>query len=658
MKSIFMLEILNVKQIIRCHSTPSRHREREIHLTQEGPVYRKEEEKPVERSRFHTLEADFKRPLYRIKEKTRACIRETLTSLYGKRKAERYLPEFERILRVYHAYKTKEMIEWEKGITPADRFTEQDAVLITYGDLVKDEHRKPLQTLLEISTRYLRGVFNTIHILPFFPYSSDRGFAVMDFRQIDPNLGQWADINRMKDDFKLMFDGVFNHISARSFWFQEFLNGNKEYDDFFTVFSEKRKVSKARLRKLMRPRTSSVLTEFYTYHGKKYVWTTFSPDQIDLKFQNPKVLLKMTEILLYYVRRGADLVRLDAVTYLWDEPGTTGAHLWQTHAIIKLFRKMLDEVAPHVALITETNVPHEDNISYFGDGHDEAQMVYNFALPPLVLHTMHTGNVERITRWLDTLKNPSPAATFFNFLDSHDGIGLLGARGILTDEEIRSMADNVTEHGGLISYRTEPDGSESPYELNITSYSAMNLEGSREDVDIQVRRYLAARSIPLVIVGVPGVYLHGLLGSKNDIEAIRKGHEKRSINRNIILRKDLEKALLDENTTARKVSFGLSRLIHKRICEKAFHPQGPQKVLFLNDGIFSVLRTSPDGEERIIALTNVTGENQSVVIDIGALGCSVSTWKDIAGKREFRENCDTISLKLRPYQVCWLKGVS
>ncbi len=608
------------------------------------------------RSLFHTLEADFNRPRYRIKSGTRDHINETLTSLYGKRRAERYLPEFERILIVYHAYKTKEMIEWEKEIAPEDRFTEEDAVLITYGDLVKDENKKPLETLREISTRYLRGVFNTIHILPFFPYSSDRGFAVMDFRQIDPNLGRWDDINRMKDDFKLMFDGVFNHISARSFWFQEFLNGNKEYADFFTVYSEKHKVSKARLSKLMRPRTSSVLTKFHTYHGKKYVWTTFSPDQVDLKFQNPKVLLKMTEILLYYVRRGADLIRLDAVTYLWDEPGTTGAHLWQTHAIIKLFRKILDEVAPHVALITETNVPHDDNISYFGSGYDEAQMVYNFALPPLVLHTMHTGSVERISAWLDTLKNPTPAATFFNFLDSHDGIGLLGARGILTDDEIRAMADRVTEHGGLISYRTEPDGTESPYELNITSYSAMNREGSGEDIDLQVRRYLAARSIPLVIIGVPGVYLHGLLGSKNDIEAIRKGHEKRSINRTIIMSRDLEKALTDESTTARKVSFGLSRLIHKRICEKAFHPMAPQTVLFLSDGVFSVLRTSIDGKENIVALTNVTDTSQSVTIDTGTLGCSVKKWKDIVGKREFREECAAISLKLRPFQVCWLKG--
>ncbi|MFW5771436.1 MAG: alpha-amylase family glycosyl hydrolase, partial [Spirochaetota bacterium] len=276
-------------------------------------------------SKFHYLEPDFSRGLYDIPEEIVDSIFQKLENLYGKDVAAGCINEFKRVIRVYHAYKTPAMLEWENHFKPESRITEKDVMLITYGDLVVDRYEKHLKTLGDISRQYLRGVFNTIHILPFFPYSSDRGFSIMDFRQVDPNLGTWDNIMEIKDDFKLMFDGVFNHISSKSFWFQEFLNGNPDFDDFFTAFPADQNIPGEKLSKLFRPRTSSVLTPYHSYYGKKLVWTTFSPDQVDLKFQNPKVLLKMLEIMLYYVRRGADFLRLDAVTYLWDELGSTGA---------------------------------------------------------------------------------------------------------------------------------------------------------------------------------------------------------------------------------------------------------------------------------------------------------------------------------------------
>nr|HPI91228.1 alpha-amylase family glycosyl hydrolase [Spirochaetota bacterium] len=361
---------------------------------------------------FHRLEPDYSRPLFRPDPDTEAEILFLLKGLYGAKKAAAVLTEVKRIMAVYYAHKTDEMILWERDFDPSNRLSEKDVILITYGDLIVEEERKPLKTLAELSRQYLRGVFNTIHILPFFPSSSDRGFAIRDFKQVDPNLGSWDDINDLKDDFKLMFDGVFNHVSSKSFWFQEFLNGNPDYNDYFTAYPAGRAIPEKKLKMLLRPRTSDVLTPFYSIRGKELVWTTFSPDQIDLKFQNPRVLIRILDILLYYVRRGADFVRLDAVTYLWDQLGTTGAHLGQTHAIIRLFRVILDAVAPHVALVSETNVPHCENISYFGSGADEAQLVYNFALPPLILHALHTGGSDRLSRWAAKLENPSPRATF------------------------------------------------------------------------------------------------------------------------------------------------------------------------------------------------------------------------------------------------------
>lgn len=605
-------------------------------------------------SYFYYTEPDFSRPLYRVNKTTREKILSYITELYGKRKAGSLIKEIERVMSVFYAHKTDMLLDWERRTDVQKRFSEKDVILITYGDIVIGSKQKPLQIMNELTRRYLKGVFNIIHILPFFPSSSDRGFAIRDFRQVDPNLGTWDEINELKDDFKLMFDGVFNHISSKSFWFQEFLNGNPFFADYFTAFDAKRGVSQKKIKALFRPRTSDVLTPFYTYNGKKLVWTTFSPDQIDLKFQNPRVLLRIIEILLYYVRRGADLVRLDAVTYLWDELGSTGTHLNQTHTIIKIFRTILDAVAPYVALVTETNVPHSENICYFGNGSDEAQMVYNFALPPLILHTFYTQNTEKIMHWASELKSPSDTTTFLNFLDSHDGIGVLGARGILTDSEIQNMVERVIEHGGLVSYRREKDGSDSIYEFNITSYSALNREG-REPQDIQIRRYIAARSIPLVLIGVPGVYIHGLLGSCNDIEAVTRENDKRSINRNVLNKDELVRAIRDTNTTTAQVSAQLSSLIQKRIAEKAFHPNASHKVVFLSESVFSLLRTSVNGKEKILAMTNVTDKTIAVEMSKILTGLAKGTYKNIVNGNNIIIHEKNAEITMKPFEVIWLK---
>ena len=482
-------------------------------------------------AKFHLLEPDYSKPRFKIPKSHSVRIKEKLKILYGEKNTEKSYEEIKRLLKVYFAHKTPEMLEWEKGIKKKNRFSEKDAILITYGDLINDTNQQPLKILSDISQEYFKSAFNTIHILPFFPYSSDRGFAILDFEEVDPNLGTWEDILNLKKDFQLMFDGVFNHVSSKSRWFQEFLNQNEEYLDFFTVFSTTKKISSDHLKLIVRPRTSDILTDFDTLNGSRLVWTTFSPDQIDLNFHNPKVLEKIIEILLMYVRRGADIIRLDAVTYLWEELGTTCAHLDQNHITIQLLRDILDAVAPHVALITETNVAHEDNIKYFGDGSNEAQMVYNFALPPLVLYTFQTENSKKLNEWVSSLNPVSESTTYFNFLDSHDGIGLMAVKGLLTKEEIEIMALNVLEHGGYISYKDESDGSVSPYELNITWFSAINSEDDKEPIDLQVKRYIASRSIALIIMGVPGIYLHGLIGSKNEAEQVIIEKDRRSINR-------------------------------------------------------------------------------------------------------------------------------
>ena len=612
-------------------------------------------DRSIDRSGFYLLEPDYERPVFEVSGKYREIILDKLISIYGEKRASACFSELERLMKVHYAYKDPEMIEWEKGLDPTDRFTEKDVILITYGDLIRSEDQPPLEILADFSEKHLKGAINTLHILPFFPYSSDRGFSIIDFEEVDPRLGTWEDIRKLKTNSRLMFDGVFNHTSSKSRWFQEFLDGNPEFQDFFIIFSTRGAIPDEYLQLIVRPRTSDLLSIYCTLNGKRSVWTTFSTDQIDLNFKSPKVFLKMLEILLTYVRRGADIIRLDAVTYLWSELGTNCAHLEQTHNIIKLFRHILDAVAPHVALITETNVPHEENIQYFGDGTDEAQMVYNFALPPLVLHAFQTGSSTHLTGWASGLKKVSDTASYFNILDCHDGIGVMGARGILTEDEIEMMALRVLEHGGFISYKDNGDGTISPYELNTTWYSALNREDCDETTDYQIKRFLASRSIPLVMMGVPGIYLHGLFGSKNDADAVLDEGQTRSINRRTIDKESLYMALNDKETTIYKVSNLLSEMIEKRIQQKAFHPNAPQRVLSVSDSVFSLIRTSIDDKENILCITNVTARDQHMKFDTNEIGLNVESWHDILSGNSLTSPNGILSLNLRPYDVFWLK---
>lgn len=562
----------------------------------------------------------------------------------------------ERLLKVCYAHKKAEAKQHEKNLNTSERFTEKDAILITYGDIIRNGNEPPLKILADFCKTYLKSAINTIHILPFFPYSSDRGFAVKDFEEVDHNLGTWEDISLLNNDFKLMFDGVFNHISSKSKWFQRFKNGDPYYSELFIVFSTSDVISDDHLKLIVRPRTSDVLTEVKTINGTKSVWTTFSPDQIDLNFKSPRVLIKMVDILLQYVWRGADIIRLDAVTYLWSELGTECVHLKETHTLIKLFRDILNIVAPHVSIVTETNVPHEQNITYFGKGNDEAQMVYNFALPPLVLHSFQNENTEALSKWADSLENTSNETTYFNFLDSHDGIGIMPIKGILSDKQIENMSLKVLEHGGFISYKTNKNGTSSPYELNITWYSAINRNDLGESTEIQIKRFLSSRSIALIIQGVPGIYIHSFFGSINDADAVLEERSRRSINRKIVDEIYMTQLIENPETTTYSIINSYRDMLIIRNNEKSFHPNAPQKSILTNNKIFSIMRSSMDGEDNIICLTNISNSKTNIIIDTSKLNIYSSYWKDLLSDIQIQSSNNILKIKLAPYDIIWLKS--
>ena len=604
----------------------------------------------------HNQEPDYTKPLLKLPSEDRKQMFGRLSLLYGESVAKISMPELERILEVYYAHKPQEMKDKERECDPKERFTEEDVILITYGDILSGKERSPLATLAKFCDTYLEGTINTLHILPFFPYSSDRGFSIIDFETVDPHLGTWQDIEELEGRYQLMFDGVINHVSSKSRWFQEFLNGNPYYWDFFISFTSPADLTPEQRMVIFRPRTSEILTQFHTINGPSHVWTTFSDDQIDLNYTNPDVLMRVIEILLMYVRHGADIIRLDAVTYLWAEPGTRCVHLDQTHEITKLLRDVLNAVAPGVALITETNVPHKENISYFGNGHDEAQMVYNFALPPLILHTFYTEDTTALSKWAKGLEKISNTTTFFNFLDSHDGIGLTAVGNILQKEEIDFVIKRAQEHGGYISCRTGEDGTEIPYEINITWFSALNREDSDNgDIAFQVKRFVASRIIALVLQGVPGIYLHSLIGTKNDIEAVLRTHSKRDINRTVISYSAITKALKDPLSKISRINRELGRLITIRTKQRAFHPNGDQHILMLSPDVFTALRISPERDQYILTLTNVTNKVCHLNIPLYKLGTCETNWYDLVSGMEWMAENQELFITMQPYDVIWLE---
>jgi sucrose phosphorylase len=447
-----------------------------------------------------------------------------------------------------------------------------------------------------------------------------------------------------------MFDAVINHISRQSDWFQAFLAGDPAFQDAFIVVEPGTDLSE-----VVRPRALPLLTAVQTASGETLVWTTFSTDQIDLNFADPAVLLRIIDLLLLYVTHGAEIIRLDAIAYLWKTIGTSCIHLEETHRVVKLFRAVLDVVAPGVMLITETNVPHEENISYFGDGTDEAQLVYQFPLPPLVLHTLSAGDATRLTEWATDLSLPSDETTFYNFLASHDGIGVRPVEGILTPSEVDALVDRTQAHGGHVSFKTNADGSESVYELNISYFDAISDPDSDEPLDLQVNRFMVSQSIMLSLQGVPAIYVHSFFGSRNYHEGVEATGRYRSINRETFGRAELEADLKDPRSLRSRVYTAYRQLLEVRQQHPAFHPNGPQRILSLDPRVFAVLRSAPDGSERILCLHNVTDEEVGLSIDSARLGSSDhDRWFDLLTARGWAVENGTLAVSLNPYEVVWL----
>ncbi len=528
-----------------------------------------------------------------------------------------------------------------------NHWDEKRAILITYADSILEEKVMPLRTLAKFVDEYCHNSISDVHLLPFYPYSSDDGFSVIDYTSVNPAHGNWDDIQALSLQKNLMFDLVINHCSARSQWFLEFCQGvGKGAQMFYTASPEDD------LSKVTRPRTTPLLKEVATPTGKKHVWCTFSHDQVDFDFTQPGVLLEFAQIIHFYLEQGASVFRLDAVAFLWKEIGTTCINHPNTHNIIKIYRLLIEHAKPDAIIITETNIPNRENLEYFGNA-NEAHAIYNFALPPLILHTLMSGDSQAITQWQRAMPPAQNGTTYFNFIASHDGIGLRPAEGLLSDEQLIAMRDTCLALDGKINWRTLPDGSQAAYELNIALYSAC--AATHEGMDnFQIERFICAHAIMLGLEGIPGIYIHSLLGTQNDLDKVANTGQNRGINRHRWDFTILQKYLDDASSHHHQVFTRLSQLIRLRSQQSAFHPNAIQFTLQLGTACFGFWRQSLDRRQSIFCISNVTSKAQSLNIsDINLI--NTQQWHDLISQKVIDN--DQKSMTLLPYQTVWITNV-
>jgi sucrose phosphorylase len=565
-----------------------------------------------------------------------AEIQDQLRELYGAVTARDITPRLAEIVsnHMHTRPEQRRRPDWDQS----------DVALISYGDSIQSPSEPPLQTLGGFLSDHLQDTFGFLHLLPLFPFSSDDGFAVTDFRSINPELGNWHHVSALALQLDLAFDLVLNHVSRDHLWFTEYLNDSGPGRTFFIEADPRDQFAM-----VFRPRNSPLFVDVHTPQGVRHLWATFSHDQIDLNYRNPDVLLEIIDLTFFYIRQGARYIRLDAVAYLWKQPGTDCIHLPQTHCIVKLLRALLDRVEPGCVLITETNVPHAENITYFGDG-DEAHMIYQFSLPPLLLHAAHSGSTRYLTPWARALERPPVDCTYFNFTASHDGVGLRPLEGLVPEDEIAVFLEAMRKCGGYISTKTNSDGTDSPYELNIGYFDALRDTSVQED-RLHVERFLLTQTVPLSLQGIPAVYIHSLTATPNDLQGVERTGRTRSINRRKWDRGELEELLADASTPNARVLVEYRRRLLLRRRQAAFHPQAAQQVFDLGGDLFGLRRTAAGGEQVLTAVHNFTPFDKALALLEVGLGGEPAVDDVLTGRRV---PVDAGTLMLDPYQCLWL----
>ena len=523
--------------------------------------------------------------------------------------------------------------------------SEKTSVIICYGDSVySNKYKNLIRGFTNFYNKKLNKYFNTVHFLPFYPSSSDSGFAVKDHYKIDKRLGDWSDIKKFSKKNDVMADIVINHSSARGLWFKNFLREKKPGKDYFLKINSKFDTSK-----VVRPRDHKLLKKIDIFKKKEYLWRTFSPDQIDLNFKNPAVLLRFIKIMINLINHGVTIFRLDAIAYLWKESGTKCINLRQTHQIIKLFRIISTYLNVQIIIVTETNLPEKENLSYFGN-RDEANWIYNFSLPPLLIHGLLFENSSYLNRWNKKLPNTKKGNSYLNFIASHDGIGIRPTEGIFSKKLLNNFLLRLKKNGSKFSYRKINNKKKKVYEANITVFDALKKSNSDLNGKFAFDRYISAHSIMIAFEGVPAIYFNSLFGTSNDESKFVITGNNRDINRYRWSEKNLISYLQNKKSKQNIFYESITNLINIKSKQSAFHPNANRSYIYLGSKIFAFKRTSTDKKQTILCLTNLTSKVQYPRLDQ-----KYHLWKNLINfKTKIKKNDP---FKLEPFETMWLSNI-
>jgi sucrose phosphorylase len=391
-----------------------------------------------------------------------------------------------------------------------------EVMLITYADSLGSN----LAELKEIIDQYFAEAVGGVHILPFFPSSADRGFAPLTYREVDSDFGNWEDISSLADNYYLMFDFMVNHISQQSEFFQDFKQNKDQskYADFFIRYQDfwengeptEQEVDLIYKRK---PRAPYLEVEFADGSTEK-VWCTFAEEQVDLNMESRVVKEFIRNSLSFLAEHGASIIRLDAFAYAIKKAGTScffiEPEIWQ---LLDYCQAVLAEY--NVEILPEIHEHHSIQLKIAEQDH----FVYDFALPMLLLHSIYSSTAKNLTAWL----RKCPAHQFTT-LDTHDGIGVVDVKDLMSDAEIEETREMLYQQGSNVKkvYSSAAYDNLDIYQINCTYYSAL---GNNDQA------YLLAWAVQFFAPGIPQVYYVGLLAGKNDIELLEKTKVGRNINR-------------------------------------------------------------------------------------------------------------------------------
>ena len=572
-----------------------------------------------------------------LSQQAKKDIKKILNFIYKKKPLVKSIDDYaEEIFRIIKKYNSKG--KQGKKIS----ISEKTSVLICYGDsLLNGNKEKTLKIFRKFYKKKLEKFFEVIHFLPFYPSSSDSGFSVKDHYRVDKKLGDWSDINRQSKKTNIMADIVINHASSKGLWFKNFLRNKSPGKEYFLTVSKKFNISK-----VIRPRENKLLKRIGIFKKNNLLWRTFSEDQIDLNFKNPKVILRFIKIIINLANNGVTIFRLDAIAYLWKRSGSKCVNLKETHEIIRLIRIVCNSLKSKPIIITETNLPEKENLSYLGVNNNESHWIYNFSLPPLLVYSFLFEDSTYLNKWSKNLPTTKIGNNYLNFIASHDGIGMRPVEGYLNKDRLSKFFKRLKKNGGQLSYRKIQGSSKKVYEANITLFNAFQKTDYDRKGRYFLERYISAHAIMIGFEGIPAIYFNSIFGTSNDEHKYIISGNKRDLNRYKWNKNRLEN-LLKNKTSKESIYYQrIMNLIFIKKQNKAFHPNAKRENFNLGKKIFCFKRTSLDKKQIIYNITNLSSKYQ-----ILNLNNKFKKFKNLLGRSKI-----SYGLKLKPYETLWLSN--